>query len=214
MADSFISAGNATNVLLITSEAITGTIHPKDSSNRAIFGDGATASIIVKNNTNSSFGKFIFGTDGSKHDRIIIKHGRERYPLPKFAEEDRIDSFGNVRNDANFYMDGSEVFNFSVTKAPELVSQLLDNASLKFEDVDFFVFHQANQIILETIGRKLKIPNNKLIIDIQTTGNTVSSTIPIALKKAVDKEIIKRGDILLIAGFGVGFSWGGTIMKF
>jgi len=214
MADSLISSGNANNILLITSEAITGTIHTKDSSNRAIFGDGATASIIVKDDKKSSYGKFIFGTDGSKHDKIIIKHGRERYPLPKYAEDDRIDNFGNVRNDANFYMDGSEVFNFSVTKAPDLVSQLLDNANMRFEDIDFFVFHQANQIILETIGRKLKVPKNKLIIEIETTGNTVSSTIPIALKNAIYKKQIKRGQIILIAGFGVGFSWGGTIMKY
>ena len=214
MADSIISAGNAKNILLITSEAITSTIHPKDSSNRAIFGDAATASIITKNKDNSRFGKFIFGTDGSKYDRIIIKHGRERFPLPKYSEEDKIDSYGNIRNNANFYMDGSEVFNFSVTKAPELVSQLLDDNGLKFNDIDFFVFHQANQIILETIGKKLKVPDNKLIIDIETTGNTVSSTIPIALKNSIDQGKIKRGSILLIAGFGVGFSWGGTILKF
>lgn len=214
MADSIISSGNASNILLITSEAITSTIHPKDSSNRAIFGDGATASIITKSGIQSNFGKFIFGTDGSKFDRIIIKHGKERYPLPKFSEEDKIDGYGNISNDANFYMDGSEVFNFSVTKAPELVSQLLDSAGLNFNDVDFFIFHQANRIILETIGRKLKVPKNQLIIDIETTGNTVSSTIPIALKKSLDNGKIKHGDILLIAGFGVGFSWGGTILKF
>ena len=213
MADSIISAGNANNILLITSEAITKTVHPNDSSNRAIFGDGATASIIVKNNNNSSFGKFIFGTDGSKFDRIIIKHGRERFPLPKFAETDRVDNYGNIRNDANFFMDGSEVFNFSVSKAPELVSQLLNKSDLNFEDIDFFIFHQANQIILETIGRKLKIPDSKLIIDIKNTGNTVSSTIPIALSNSLETGKIKSGNIILIAGFGVGFSWGGTIVK-
>lgn len=214
MADSMISSGNANNILLITSEAITKTIHPNDSSNRAIFGDGATASIIVRNKDKSNFGKFIFGTDGSKYGHIIIKHGRERFPLPKYAEDDKTDNFGNVRNDANFFMDGSEVFNFSVSKAPELVSQLLGKSGLNFDDIDFFVFHQANQIILETIGRKLKIPNSKLIIDIKTTGNTVSSTIPITLGNALYKGKIKRGNILLIAGFGVGFSWGGTIMNF
>ncbi len=213
IADSIISSGNANNILLITSEAITSTIHPKDSSNRAIFGDAATASIITKNPDKSNFGKFIFGTDGSKYDKIIIKHGRERFPLPKYAEEDSIDSYGNIRNDACFYMDGSGVFNFSVTKAPELVTELLEENKLSFEDIDFFVFHQANQIILETIGRKLKIPNNKLIIEIETTGNTVSSTIPIALKKALDLGKIKSGNKVLIAGFGVGFSWGGTILK-
>lgn len=213
ISDSIISSGNAEKILLITSEAITSTIHPKDSSNRAIFGDAATASIITRNKDANNFGKFIFGTDGSKYDRIIIKHGRERFPLANFEELDRIDNYGNIRNDACFYMDGSEVFNFTVTKAPELVSDLLEKNKLRFDDIDFFVFHQANQIILETIGRKLKIPNNKLIIEIENTGNTVSSTIPIALKKTFDQGKIKSGNIVLLAGFGVGFSWGGTIFK-
>jgi len=213
MADSFISAGNANVVLLITSEAITKTIHNKDSSNRAIFGDAATASIIVKGSNTNNFGGFIFGTDGSKFDKIIIKYGRERFPLPKFLEDDKTDSYGNTRNNANFYMDGSEVFNFSVSKAPELVSQLLTKAGLTFDEIDFFVFHQANRIILETIGRKLKVPKNKLIIDIENTGNTVSSTIPIVLYNALLTGKIERGSTLLIAGFGVGFSWGGTILE-
>ena len=212
MADSFISSGNANVVLLITSEAITKTINQNDSSNRAIFGDAATASIIVKDSKPSNFGRFIFGTDGSKFDKIIIKHGGERFPLSKYAEEDNVDSFGNTRNNANFYMDGSEVFNFSVSKAPELVAQLLEEANLSFDDIDFFVFHQANQIILETIGRKLKVPKNKLIIDIEKTGNTVSSTIPIALHNALLTREIVGDSTVLIAGFGVGFSWGGTIL--
>lgn len=212
LADSLITSGNAQNILLITSEAITKTIHIKDSSNRAIFGDAATASLITKSGDERT-GGFVFGTDGSKFDKIIIKNGRERYPLPAFAELDRMDNYGNVLNDANFYMDGSEVFNFSVTKAPELVSKILQNHGITFDEIDYFIFHQANQIILETLGKKLKIPNEKLIIDIEKTGNTVSSTIPIALHNAIDKGVINVGDKVLLAGFGVGFSWGGTIIS-
>ncbi len=213
MADSLISSGNAQNILLITSEAITKTIHQKDSSNRAIFGDAATATIITKGDSDDKQGGFTFGTDGSKHDKIIIKHGRERYPLPECAELDRVDNYGNVLNNANFYMDGSEVFNFSVTKAPELVNDLLKNNNLSFDEIDFFIFHQANQIILETLGKKLKVPEEKLIIEIENTGNTVSSTIPIVLQKSLKSNKIKAGDTILIAGFGVGFSWGGTVLK-
>jgi 3-oxoacyl-[acyl-carrier-protein] synthase-3 len=106
------------------------------------------------------------------------------------------------------------VFNFSVAKAPELVSSLLAEAGLNMDQVDFFVFHQANRIILETIGRKLKIPNEKLVIELQETGNTVSSTIPIALRNLEQKGLLKRGMVLLLAGFGVGFSWGGTILRY
>ncbi len=212
MADSLISAGNASNILLITSEAISKSIHPKDSSNRAIFGDAATATLIVKSD-NSGAGKFIFGTDGSKYDKIIIKHGRERYPLPENSEQDYTDNYGNILNGANFFMDGSEVFNFSVNTAPVLVNKILETNKLKITDIDFFVFHQANQIILETLGKKLKIPEEKLIIEIMETGNTVSSTIPIALQKAITAGKIKKGNTIMIAGFGVGFSWGGTLIK-
>jgi len=214
LADSLIKAGNATNVLLLTSETITKTIHPKDRANRAIFGDAATASLIQVSTGESKMGKFVFGTDGSRYDQIIIKHGRERFPLPQFAEDDYLDDFGNIRNPANFYMNGSEVFNFSVEKAPELVNTLLEQLSLTLDNIDLFIFHQANQIILETIGRKLKIPQEKIVIELENTGNTVSSTIPIALQKAIESGQCKRGDKILIAGFGVGFSWGGTIINF
>ena len=214
LADSLIKAGNASNILLLTSETITKTIHLKDKANRSIFGDAATASLIRVSQSESKMGKFIFGTDGSRFDQIIIKHGRERFPLPQFAEADFLDEFGNVRNHANFYMNGSEVFNFSVAKAPELVNALLEQSNLVLEDIDLFVFHQANQIILETIGRKLKIPQEKIVIELENTGNTVSSTIPIALQKAIETRKCKRGDKILIAGFGVGFSWGGSIINF
>ena len=157
IADGLIQSNNAKNVLLITSEAITKTIHPDDSSNRAIFGDAATATLVSKNN-NGSDNKFIFGTDGSKFDKIIIKHGRERYPLPEYAEQDSLDNYGNAQNDSKFYMDGAEVFNFSVNKAPELVNSLLVQNNITIDDINYFIFHQANQIILETLGKKLKIP--------------------------------------------------------
>jgi 3-oxoacyl-[acyl-carrier-protein] synthase III len=214
LADSLISSGNANCILLLTSEAISKTIHPKDRSNRAIFGDAATASIISKRSTDFISGGFVFGTMGNKYDKIIIKHGRERYPLPAYAEADGVDKYGNVNNDANFYMDGSEVFNFSITKAPELVNSLLNRNNLSIDDIDYFVFHQANQIILETLGKKLKIPDDKLIIEIKNTGNTVSSTIPIALYNSIKEQKIVRGSTILLAGFGVGFSWGGTIIQF
>ncbi len=214
VADGLITTGNAVNVLVLNAEAITKTINKGDKANRSIFGDAAAATLITKKETANFKSKFIFGTDGSKFDRIIIKHGRERYPLPRFKEDDFTDEYGNVRNHANFYMNGSEVFNFSVQKAPLLVNALLKSYNLEKEDVDFFIFHQANAIILETIGRKIGIPKEKLIVELESTGNTVSATIPIALKKSLEKGLIKRGDKILMAGFGVGFSWAGTILEF
>lgn len=214
LADSLIKAANASCILFLTSESITTMLHPKDKSNRSIFGDGATASLITGSTSGSNMSPFIFGTDGSQYDQIIIKHGRERYPLPQYAADDFIDETGNIRNHANFYMNGSVVFNFSVEKAPVLVQALLKQAGCSFDDIDLFVFHQANQIILETIGKKLKIPGDKLVIEMGHTGNTVSSTIPFALEKAWRDGRLKRGQKILMAGFGVGFSWGGTVIDF
>lgn len=214
LADGLIASGSANKVLLITSETISKTIHSEDKGNRAIFGDAAAATLICKSEEKTDYGKFIFGTDGSKYDQIIIKHGRERFPLPESAEEDFIDDFGTTRNHSKIYMNGSEVFNFSINKAPELIDTLLENASLKKEDIDLFVFHQSNRILLETLGKKLQIPEEKIIFELETNGNTVSSSIPIALKKANDKNILKPGQLVMVAGFGVGFSWGGVIMEY
>ncbi len=110
-------------------------------------------------------------------------------------------------------MNGSEVFSFSINKAPELINKLLLNANLNISDIDKFVFHQSNRIVLETIGKKMKIPENKIVRELENYGNTVSSSIPIALKRSFDKGIIAKGDKILLAGFGVGFSWGGVIVE-
>jgi len=214
LANAMVGSRSAENVLLITSEAISKTVHPQDKGNRAIFGDAAAAALICKNDSKSDYGNFVFGTDGSKFDQIIIKHGRERYPLPESAEDDFTDDFGTTRNHSKIYMNGGEVFNFSVGKAPGLINDLLAKAELSKEEIDFFVFHQSNRILLETLGKKLKIPQEKIIFELETNGNTVSSSIPIALKKAEEKGIIKNGQKLLFAAFGVGFSWGGVIVEY
>ncbi len=212
LADSLIKAGNASRVLLLTGETIHRVIHPKDPNTLALFGDGASATLLEKNNENN-IGHFIFGTDGSQYDQIIVRHGRERHPLPDSAEPDYTDSFGNIKNHAKLYMNGGTVFNFTLEKAPGLLNQLLEEANLTSEDIDYFVFHQANRIVLETLGKKLRIPEEKIIIELNDVGNTVSSSIPISIKKSIDKGIIQKGDTIMVAGFGVGLSWGGSIVK-
>jgi len=215
LAKGLIVSGTARNVLLLTAEAITNTIHPADKSNRAIFGDGATASMIsAAMGDDTGIGNFVFGTDGSHFEDIIIRNGRERYPLIEFAEPDFSDNYGNVRNHACFHMNGSAVFQFSVNKAPELVYQVLDKNSLNFEQVNMFIFHQANRVILETIAKKLKLDPAKNHIYLSETGNTVASTIPFAIHNALEKNLIQKDSLVLLAGFGVGFSWGGTVVRF
>ncbi len=212
LADSLIKAGNANKILLLTGEAIHRVIHPKDPNTMALFGDGASATFFEKSEKNN-IGRFVFGTDGSQYDQIIVRHGRERYPLPESAEPDYTDTFGNIKNHAKLYMNGGTVFNFTLEKAPQLFRQLLEMENLTVDDIDHFVFHQSNRIVLETLGKKLRIPAEKIMIELDETGNTVSSSIPITLKKSMDKGIIKKGDTVLVAGFGVGLSWGGSIIR-
>ncbi|MEA3480290.1 MAG: ketoacyl-ACP synthase III [Bacteroidota bacterium] len=214
IAKGLIEANIASNILLLTSEAITQLIHPEDKSNRAIFGDGAAATLIsASEGKEKGIGEFLFGTDGQGYEAIIIKHGGARYPLQKVKSEDYTDQFGNVRNDACFYMNGSAVFTFSMEIVPGLITALLNKAGLGMDDIKLVVLHQANQVILESIFRKMKLPEEKTIIHLENCGNTVASTIPIALKKAIDDERVQPGDKVLLAGFGVGFSWAGTIIE-
>lgn len=216
VANGLISTGNAKNVLLLTSINVTELIHPKDKSNRAIFGDGAAATLISVNEDSpeSGIGDFVFGTDGKGFEAIIIKHGGARFPYNKFEAEDYADEAGNIRNDRCFYMNGAAVFTFSVEKVPLMIRQLLKKTGLNESDVDLYVLHQANQIILESIFRKMKIPKEKQYFQLENCGNTVSSTIPIALYHAIADGRVKRGDTLILAGFGVGFSWAACTVKY
>jgi 3-oxoacyl-[acyl-carrier-protein] synthase-3 len=109
-------------------------------------------------------------------------------------------------------MNGAEIFNFTLRVVPEAISKLLDRAALRMEDVDLFVFHQANRYMLEHLRRKLDIPDEKLPIIMAHSGNTVSSSIPILLKDLETASRLKKGQCLMLLGFGVGYSWGGSIV--
>jgi 3-oxoacyl-[acyl-carrier-protein] synthase-3 len=216
IAKGLIETGSAKNILLLTAETITKYINPGDKSTRILFGDGATASIIsaAKDNSQSFIDSFIFGTDGRGYKNIILKYGGARFPLKDSKTSDVADKYGNIQNETNFYMNGPAVFNFSIKIAPLAILQTLKKHKLKLDDIDIFVLHQANKIILDTIRQKLKLPREKFHLCIEDTGNTVSSTIPIALNDAVNKEIIKKGSIVMLVAFGVGYSWASCIVKY
>ncbi|MCF8234532.1 MAG: ketoacyl-ACP synthase III [Bacteroidales bacterium] len=211
-AKGLIESGQAKNVLLLTAETISKKIHPKDKSNLAIFGDGAAATLISESEDEGLLGNFVFGTDGGKYDTIIIRHGGARHLYPETISEDYKDAFGNIRNDGCFFMNGSEVFTFSASRAPKMIRDTLEKNNILQENVKLFVLHQANRIILETIFKKLSVRNDQELFCLKNQGNTVQSTIPIALKEAMEKGLIKKGDKLILAGFGVGLSWAATSM--
>ena len=210
MAKSLINCEIATYILLITSETYTKHIYPKDKSNRTIFGDAAAA-IIIEKSEEEQIGKFVLGTDGSGYKNLIVPNGGLRNRYNDNAKEID-DGFGNIRTDNNLYMNGPEIFNFTIKAVPKVVSEILEKNNTTLEDLDCVIFHQANKYMNEYLRRKINIPEDKFYLNLLHTGNTVSSTIPIAIKDSLDNKVIKKGDRVLLVGFGVGYSWGGTII--
>lgn len=211
VAKGLISAGIAHNVLLLTAETYTKYLHPSDKSNRSIFGDGAAACLISTDGF-AEIGDFSLGTDGSGADNLIVSTGEARHKKP--TANSTVDEEGHIRYDDYLYMNGGNVFNFTLDVVPRMMKEVLVKNDLKEDDIDYYVFHQANKFMLNTIRKVCLLPKDKFYIDLEETGNTVSSTVLIGLKDCIDKKMIISGMNVMIAGFGVGLSWGGTLLKF
>lgn len=213
LAKSLIETGTANNVLLITAETYSKFINSKDRSVRTIFGDGAAATLVSSVDSDRVLiGPFVFGTDGGGGREVIIPAGGFRCPVTPESDVEREDRSGNRRSDRNLYMNGPEVFNFALQTVPRAMDQLLGKTGHQMDDIDYFIFHQANRFMLDRLRDKLKIPSDKFWIDMEMCGNTVSSTIPIALEGALKQGAIKAGDNVAIIGFGVGYSWAGAML--
>lgn len=206
LAKGLVCGGMAKNILLITSETYTKFIHPKDKSNRTIFGDAAAATLISSENGFCSIGDFVFGTDGSGAENLMVKQGGMRFPVSN-DNVDVLDEYGNVKNDENLYMNGSAIFNFTIESVPKLTQAILEKSKLVMEHIDLFIFHQANRYMLNHLRKKIGIPEEKFFLSMQYCGNTVSSTIPIALYEALKEGKIHQSKNVVLAGFGVGYSW-------
>lgn len=210
MANSLVDSGTASNVLLLTADTLTKFIHPEDK-NLMLFGDAASASVISDNGF-AEIGKFVFGTDGSGAERLIVRNGASRH----FEKTGNVwtDEAGNIHHDDNFFMDGEAVFNFTVDRVPSLINNCLKKNDLEKEDVGYYVFHQANKYMLNTLRKLNLIPKEKFFVDLSDTGNTSSSTVPVGIVKSMDNNSIHKEMNVMLAGFGVGFSWASTILKF
>jgi 3-oxoacyl-[acyl-carrier-protein] synthase-3 len=128
--------------------------------------------------------------------------------------KESVDEEGHVRRDDYLYMNGSEVFNFTLDIVPPMMQNVLSRNNLGLDSVGYFVFHQANKFMLSTIRKVCGLPKDEFYSNLENTGNTVSSTVLIGLKDCLDKGLIKTGMNVMVAGFGVGLSWGGTILRF
>ncbi len=210
VAKSLVETGVANYVLLITAETYTKYINPLDKSTRTIFGDGAAATLV--GHGGMEICGFDLGTDGSGKDYLIIPTGGARKQCTKeTAKEIVID--GNVRSEDNLFMSGADIFEFTVREVPSSVERIMKKECLKKENVDLFIFHQANQFILDFLVKIMKLDKQKFYTNFADIGNTVSASIPIAFKRAMDEGIVSSNQKIVLCGFGVGLSWGSTLIK-
>ena len=214
IAKGLVESGSASNVLLLTGNTYSKYMHAKDKNVRTIFGDAGTATLIQGVESNKDLiGPFTFGTDGTGADKLIVKVSGARYA----SEGEFFQGGGEQRKDGlpnnTLFMDGPSIFSFTLRVVPKMLKALFAKTGLAIDDIDHFVFHQANKFMLDSLRRQSKIPEEKFVLDMENIGNTISSTIPIALSNATNKSVLKANQKVMLVSFGVGLSWAACLVK-
>ena len=200
VAKGLIESGLFRRILLITADTYTKLLDPCDQSVRTLFGDGASATLIEGVESDQSLiGGFDFGTDGACAGDLIARGSSLR---------DRADSVRPF-----ICMNGGEIFAFASRVVPTSIEAAMRLYGLTLDQVDLFVFHQANSYMLEHLRQKCRIPKEKFVVSMVNCGNTVSSSIPIALALAAAEKRIRSGAKILLCGFGVGASWASCVVE-
>jgi 3-oxoacyl-[acyl-carrier-protein] synthase III len=214
LAQGLLATGQARSLLLLTADTYSKFIHPRDRSVRTIFGDAAAATWLTQSaDDEPSLGPFAYGTDGSGARNLMVPAGGLRCPHTAETAVESTDASGNVRSRDNIFMNGPEIFDFTMEVVPSVIRKLLKDAALTWDDVDLVIFHQTNQYMLRHLRQALRIPEEKFYLWFSSCGNTVSSTIPIALHHAIAEGRVREGSRILLAGWGVGYSWSATVVR-
>ena len=183
LAKGLIETNQATNILVITSETYSKFLNNKDKSVKTLFGDAAACTLISGETGQDEFISVpVYGTNGKGAKHLIVPDGGLRNPLTEISYIDEKDDSNNIRNRSNIFMNGREIFMFTLAQVPALFNRILEKEQITFEDIDVVIFHQANKFMLDSLQSKLKIPEAKMHRSYKEYGNTVSSTIPIGLK--------------------------------
>lgn len=213
LAKGLIESRQVKNVLLLTAETYSKYINPEDNSVWSLFGDAATATFITAVDTDMEgiYG-LTYGTDGSGAGNLIVPVGGARHPFSKSPKTLICDEYGNKRTNHDLYMDGASIMNFSLDKVPDILEKILAKAACSRDNIDYFVFHQANKFMLDFLQDKCALSGYPYWNDVKEYGNTVSNSIPIALADLLDSKQSSELQRVVIIGFGVGLSWSGGII--
>ncbi|TVP79607.1 MAG: ketoacyl-ACP synthase III [Puniceicoccaceae bacterium] len=214
LAHSMVASGGCQRVLLLAGDTISRLVHPQDRAVAPLFGDGGSAT-LVERAQGAAHSYFSLQTDGRGYDQLIVPAGGARCPHSPETAKVLQDEAGNSRSAENLFMDGAEIFNFSITEEPRSVKELLEYARMRAEDVDYFVFHQANRYILKNIAKRLKLNPAKVPMEtVERYGNQSSASIPAAICGELAQSLKSASARqLLLSGFGVGLSWGSAVLE-
>ena len=206
-AKSFVESGAARNVLVLGVDMLTKITNWNDRGTCVLFGDGAGATIVSRANPGeiSRIIDSIIEADGSQGDLLYQAAGGSRMP----ASHESVD-----KNLHTIYMEGNKIFKHAIKSMHASSDALLKRNKMETADVDWIVPHQANLRIIEGLANRMKVPMNKVIVNIEKYGNTSSATIPIAMDEAVRSKKIRRGDIVLLTSFGAGLTWGSVLARY
>jgi len=196
-------------VLVLDGETFSKVVSPKDKVNAPLYGDAGTATLVEKGGGGRSW--FGLHSNGSGLDKIRIRAGGARLRASIETVQSREREEGNVRSEHELYMDGMEVFNFTMKVVPQSVLALLKYAGLQLADVDYLVFHQANKFMTDFFAKKLKCPKEKIPYSLGRFGNTSSASIPLTITTEL-RDALGERKRLLMSGFGAGLSWGTALM--
>lgn len=199
--------------LVLDGETRSKVYSPKDRRTAFLFGDAGVAALIEKD---EKFGKsfFSFNSDGSKEDLIKINAGGYRTPSSiDTLKEKVVDEHGNIRNEEQGYMNGGDVFNFVIKEVPKDIKMLLEYAAVEKDDIDYYIFHQANGFMNSYLAKKMKLDVNKIPSTIEKFGNTSSVSVPLTIASELQYKLQERKKLLLSA-FGVGMTWATGIVNF
>jgi len=213
MAGSLLNSGAATRVLLLVGDTMTKLVGPGDRATAPVFGDAGTATALELSPAGQGSWTLELGTDGAGREHLIVPAGRFRAPSTESTRTATSRESGSARSDEQLFMDGAEVFAFTQRVVPRLVGRVLAAAGKTIDDIDYGVFHQANQMMLQFLARKIGLPAAKLPIGLRRFGNTTSPSIPLTMAAELGEPLRSAPHTLLLAGFGVGWSWGAAVIE-
>jgi 3-oxoacyl-[acyl-carrier-protein] synthase-3 len=214
-AQALIASGMAGHVLLVNADTYTKFIHPQDRSMRVLIGDAAAATWFARADDGRGVCDVLCGTSGQHHGAFIIPAGGCRQPLTDALRgQEESDASGNVRSPAHIHMAGRDILSFVADRIPAHVQALLRRNGLDVQAVDWFVFHQASNVVLDTLIALLELDPARAPRHLDGVGNTVSASIPLTLQHALlEAGRVRPGQWVVLCGFGVGLSWGSVLLR-